>query len=67
MTPLLPLLKAHQGNLGWSAVCLVMVFGAYLAQGERNESVLLELGELRSTVKYQEQALEELTERCFRD
>jgi apolipoprotein N-acyltransferase len=82
MTPLLAnLWKGQKGNLGWAGVCLVMVLGAYLAQGERNEAVLLELGTLRATVTYQQQeidklkatekdqqeALADLTERCYRD
>lgn len=46
---------------------LVMVLGAYLAQADKIESLSLELGELRATVKYQEQALTELTEHCFRE
>ena len=67
MTPLISALKDNKGNVAWSAVMLVMVLGAYLAQADKIESLSLELGQLRATVIYQEQALEDLTERCFRD
>ena len=65
MNPLLSALKDNKGNVAWSAVMLVMVLGAYLAQADKIEALSLEVGELRATVKYQVQALEELTERCY--
>ena len=56
MNQFLSLLKDNKAIV----VLIVLGVGGYT-------DILLELGELRSTVKYQEQALEELTERCFRD
>ncbi len=61
------LLKDNKSNLGWTAVCLVMVLAAYLAQGDKIEKLSLEVGELRATAKYQEQALKQLTELCSED
>ena len=55
MNPLLSALKDNKGNVAWSAVMLVMVLGAYLAQADKIEALSLEVGELRATAKYQEQ------------
>ena len=56
MNPLLSLLRDNKAIV----VLIVLGVGGYT-------EILLELGESRATIKYQDQALEELTERCFRD
>ncbi len=56
MNPIISLLKDNK------AIVALIVLGA----GGYTD-ILLELGELRATEKYQQQALTELTERCFQD
>ena len=56
MNPLIALLKDNK------AIVILIVLGA----GGYTD-ILLELGELRATVQYQEMALDDLTERCYRD
>jgi len=64
MTVMLSLLKSNAGHLTWSAIALIMVMTAYLAQADKIEALSLELGELRSTSKYQTMTINDMINRC---
>ena len=58
----LALLKSNGGHIAWSGIVIVMVTGAWLSQGERINDLSLEVGELRASVHYLEDALNECAE-----